>query len=144
MFYNYDPGQVVMVFKGVQMMGFASGTFIKASRSEDAFSMVAGAHGDVTRVRSRNRTGSVTVMLQAGSPVNDLLSAILASDELAGLGVGPLMVKDNNGNTLITAANAWIRKIPDGEFADDQSDREWILDCAVLTFDPLGGALTVL
>lgn len=140
LFKNYDPGLVVMTWKGIQIYGFMDGTFIKAERSEDAYKMEVGAGGDVTRTRSRNRTGMVTATLQAASPVNDLLSAQALIDEKFGTGYGPLMVKDLNGTTLISASIAWIKKLPDAEYAADASSREWVFDCASLAMS-LGGAV---
>lgn len=139
-FKNYDPFRVVLSFKGISIQGFMDGTFIQAERTEDAFTMQTGAHGDVTRVRSRNRTATVTATLQAASPTNDLLSAVALEDELFGLGFGSLMIKDLNGTTLAQASTAWIRKLPAAEFAVDASGREWMFDCAELNMF-VGGAV---
>lgn len=137
---NYDPALVVCTFKGIRLTGYADGTFISAEREEDAFSKSVGAGGDVTRVRNRNRSGSVTVTLQASSPTNDLLSAIANEDEILGTGVGTLLVKNINGTTILEAENAWIRKMPTVEAAKDASSREWAFDCAELVM-VIGGAL---
>lgn len=131
-FRNYDPGKIIVVFNGIQLQGYADGEFVKGSRAEDTFKATAGAGGDTVRVRNRNRMGGITVTLQGASQSNDLLSAIAVADELNGTGVGPLMVKDLAGTTLIQAANAWIRKIADVPFAADHTNREWNIDCAEL------------
>lgn len=141
MFSNYDPGRVVASFRGIPFLAYMDGTFISAERTNDAFSMQVGAGGDVTRVRSRDLTGSVTFTLQAASPTNDLLSAVAAEDELFGTGYGALMIKDLNGNTLLEAPTAWIRKLPTTEFSDEASGREWVLDCSELIMF-VGGAIT--
>jgi hypothetical protein len=139
-FRNYDPGLVVMVFHNITVQGYAADTFINAERMEDGFEMVVGANGDVTRVRNRNRTGSVTATLLQASPTNDLLSAVADEDELFGTGVGPLLVKDLNGTSLAQATEAWIRKVPAMPFAASAESREWIFDCAQLRL-LVGGAL---
>ena len=140
MFHNYDPGRVIVTFRGILIQGFADGTFVNAERTEDAFAKVVGASGDVTRVRSRDRSGEVTLTLQAASPTNDLLSAVAQIDESTGLGYGPLLIKDLNGNTLLLAEQAWIRKAPAVEFGTDASNREWVFDCAALDMT-VGGAV---
>lgn len=140
MFKNYDPGRVVGSWRGIPFLGFMDSTFLSAERSEDAFALSVGGQGDVTRVRSRNRTGTVTLTLQAASPTNDLLSAQAILDELTGLGYGPLLIKDLNGTTLVEAAIAWIKKAPSVEFATDASGREWTFECAELTI-VAGGAV---
>jgi hypothetical protein len=140
MFKNYDPGKVVAIFRGIPLSGFAEGTFIAGEREVDAFSKVAGARGEITRVRSRNRSGMVTITLMAESPSNDSLSAVAILDEASGLGFGPLTVKDLNGNTILSAPVAWIQKVPNVEHATDASTREWVI--AVASFDVyVGGAL---
>ncbi len=140
-FKNYDPARVIFYFRGVLINGgYMDGTFISAERAEDGFSMHVGAAGDVTRVRNRNLSGTVTLTLQAAAAANDLLSAIAVEDELFGTGFGPLQVKDLNGNTLIECPVAWIRKVPTTDFADEESGREWAFDCANL-FITAGGAL---
>lgn len=139
-FRNYDPERIVVTFRGVLVAGFASGSFVTIERTEDAFALTVGAQGDVTRVRSRNRSGSVTLALQAAAPANDSLSAIAAQDEAFGTGYGPLMIKDLNGTTLAQAAVAWVRKLPAVEFAAEASDRSWVLDCAELEL-AVGGAV---
>jgi hypothetical protein len=138
---QYDPGQVIVNFKGVDISGFAEGTFVNAQREKEAFTKAVGADGAVTRVRSRDRSGMVTVTLQAASPVNDVLSSIAISDEIFGDGVGPLLVKDLLGNTLVDAESAWIRKVPDIEFGDEASSREWAFDCAELTIKVGGNVI---
>lgn len=137
-FANYDPSKVFVSFMGKQFVGFADGTFVTAERAEDAFSTAVGASGDVTRVRSRNRMGTVTVTLQAASPTNDDLTSLALTDEEDGTSYGPLQIKDLNGDTLINAASAWIKKFPSVEFAVESSNREWVFECAELVMDVAG------
>ena len=139
-FKQYDPGLIAISFSGVQILGFMDGTFVTCERAEDAFALAVGAGGDTTRVRSRNRSGTVTVTLKAESPTNDTLSAIAKSDELFGDGVGTLMVKNINGTTIVEAESAWIKKLPNVEYGDAASGREWMFDCAELIM-LVGGAV---
>lgn len=137
---NYDPRNHILVWKGIQFVAFAKDTFIEAERAEDTFKMDTGGMGDVTRVRSRNRTGSITVRLQGASPTNDLLTALMVEDELFGTGAGPISLVDKNSATVISASSAWIRKAPSVEVGTDAPDREWVFDCADLSV-ALGGAI---
>jgi hypothetical protein len=132
LFKNYDPGRITISFNGIQIQGFGPDTFVKCSRDEDTFTEQVGANGDVVRVRNRNRMGKVVITLQDSSPTNDQLSALAASDERTGLGYGALLVKDLNGNTLVQAANAWIKKPADVEYAAAAGTNEWTLAAAEL------------
>lgn len=132
LFRNYDPARILVIFRGHQVQGYADGTFVKAVRNEKSFKTSVGAGGDVIRIRSRNKTGLVTISLQATATSNDVLQAFLDADELDGSGVGPLMIKDLNGNMLATATNAWVTKVPDMERSDDKPGTEWEFECASL------------
>lgn len=140
-FHQYDPLRVAGSFGEVFFDGPADGTFISVEREEDAFSKEVGAGGDVVRVRSRNRSGSVTLTLQASSPANDRLSALLLADEQFGTGIRPIFIKDLNGTTLIHAAAAWIKKAPTVDYGDEGGSREWVFDCAELSIFAGGGTL---
>lgn len=141
MFFPYDPGLVVVTFKGIELTGFSEGTMVNVERDEDGFSKKTGAQGDTARVRNRNRNGSATVNLMQGSPANTLLSEIALADEVSGFGYGEFMVKDLNGATLCHAPVAWIRKIAGVALAADSENREWVFDMWNLT--PLVGGSTV-
>jgi hypothetical protein len=136
---TYDPTAVTVSFGALILSGFADGTFVTVSRSNDAFTKVSGADGTVSRAKSADRSGEVTVVLQSTSPSNLLLSAIALEDEVitSGVGVLPLVVKDAEGSSVYFAGSAWIRKTPDGEFSKEITDRTWIFDTGQL--DMLAG-----
>jgi hypothetical protein len=142
MFATYSPNKIQMVWNAIPMLAFMDGSFVTVERTADGFTRTPGAHGDVTRVQSHDRGGSVTVSLMWQSPTNDLLSAAARTDELYGTETGPLLVKDLNGTSLFTAEVAWIRKVPTSEFGTDAPSREWIFDCAEI--EMLVGSATTL
>lgn len=139
-FHNWDPGQLVATFDGNPISGFADGTMVKAARKTDTFSIVVGTQGDITRVRSQDKSGEVTFTLQQGSDSNDYLMSVLLLDERFGLSTGPLMIKDLNGTTIITATRAWLKRPADSEFGKDLASREWVFECAELKMF-VGGSL---
>lgn len=128
----YDPGKVIVTFKGVQVLGFSDGTFVKTTRAEASFKTKVGAYGDVVRTRNRNKMGSVVLTLQQTSLSNDVLSTSLALDEATGTGAGTLLIKDLNGTSLFESAVAWVQKPADGSYGDDAENREWTIDCGEL------------
>ena len=128
-----DPTKVTLIFDGVQIKQFAKGTKIKVTMEADAFSDEVGADGDVVRLRSADRRGTIEFTLMAGSPSNDYLSAKLIADRLAGGGVGEAQVKDGTGTSIHHAANAWLKKMPDAEYTTEPGmERAWMLRCAKL------------
>lgn len=140
--FNYTPDKFTVSFKGVNITGFQDGTFIEVERDEDGFTKHVGALGDVTRVRNLNRAGKVTITLIQAAPTNDQLSAIASSDEQFGDGVGALLIKDLNGTTRVSSAEAWIQKWPKVERGKESLSVVWVIECAVLTMSNVGGNVT--
>lgn len=139
---DYDPGAVTLAWDGLDINGFAEGTFISFAMDTDAFTKVVGAQGDMTRVRVRNRGSRITFTLLQTSPDNDTLSLRHNRDIKGTAQKGPCTLKDNLGNTLIQAENAWLVKMPDAGFsADGDEGREWMLDLGE-TEATIGGSVT--
>lgn len=125
---TYQPSKVRAVWGSIPLRGFMDGTFISVQRSEDVFTRTVGAYGDNTRVQSHDRGGEITFTLQLASPVNDLLSAQMRIDELFASAVYPFILRDLNGTTVCSAANAWLRRPANVEYMTDAVSREWMLD----------------
>ena len=127
---TFDPKEVAVVVGGSVIGGFADGEFIRVSRKNDAYTMVEGSDGVISRAKSNSRSGEMTIILSQTSPSNDVLSLIHAADEATNAGVVPVAVKDLSGRSTYVSAFAWIRKSPDTSFGKDITNREWILDLA--------------
>lgn len=129
---TYDPGKIVIIFKGITVQAPADGTFVSAERDNDSFTKSYGARGDAVRVRVRKMGGKVTITLMGISPTNDQFSTLLALDEETGAGVGALQIEDLNGTTLVHATNAWLVRPANYQGAAEATDREWTIDCEKL------------
>lgn len=141
-FFQYDAARVISTWGGKPIQGFAKGTFIKVEFDEDQVTKTVGAQGAVTATVSNNRAGKATFTLVQGSPTNDVLSKASAANQAPGqaLVVKPLMIKDLNGTTLCSGDAAWVKKVADTEFGDEQGNRQWVLDIAKLIMNT-GGAV---
>ena len=128
---TYDPNSILVTFGTTIITGFAAGTFVKIMRNGAAFEKVKGADGGIDRVNNNNFAFEVTVSLKQVSPSNEVLSLAASADQLSNAGTGILLVKDNNGMTLFTAAQAWVKKDPDVAFTDKLETREWTFDTGV-------------
>ncbi len=128
---TYDPNQVVFIFAGVPLVGFAEGTMITIKPSGDAFTKVKGADGGIDRVNNNAFDYEISAFIKQTSPSNEVLTGALTADQLSNAGTAPILIKDNSGVTLFTAAQAWIRKFPDSSFADKMENREWVFDTGV-------------
>lgn len=126
----YDSNEVSLIAAGIPIesgRGEEGGTFVKIEHLTDAFVDVVSLDGEVTRSKTNDNRATVTVTLMSSSASNALLSALHTADKLAGngAGVGPLLIKDNQGNTLFAAPACWIVKTPDFEFAQKAMPVEW-------------------
>ena len=135
---TFDPKQVSVLVGGTPIGGFADGTFITVDRSNDMFTKVSGADGVVSRSKSNDFSGEMTITLAQNSPSNDYLAGIAQADEITGDGVVPVLIKDNSGRATFVSAFAWVRKMPSSEFGKEIGNREWILDAADLDMFPGG------
>jgi hypothetical protein len=134
---TYDPTEVSVIFNGVQITGFASDTFVEASRSEDGWTyQPSNSPGGGSRSRNPNKSGVVVITIKDDSPSMALLTAIANADELRGEGVGELMVKDRATATgKVKAQNAWIQKIPDWKRAKEVGTTAWSIFADELFID---------
>jgi len=132
--YNYDPKAVNIVWAGIPFTGFADGTFLRVEFNEDAFALSVGTDKDATRSRVNNDSGRFTVTLKQASITNQLLSALHEADKAVptGVGIAPMMVKDNSGTSLHTAEHAWIVKSAPAEYAREPGSREWVFETEAL------------
>lgn len=132
--YTYDPAQVVISVGGVPMSGFTDGTFCEIVRNEATWNMVVGADGLVTRGKTNNNSGTLTITLKQSSPSNDVLSAFLIADELSNAGVIPILVKDISGNSIYFSAQGWISQFANSTFGKEIADRSWTISLADTDF----------
>jgi len=131
MLLTYNPKDIVFSFGTVLVSGFSEGSMVNFEPDEDSFTKVVGADGQVTRSLNANASGRFTCTLKGSSPSNGLLSALHNVDRKNGGGVKPILLKDNNGQTLIASGKAWIVRQPAVDMAKEVTDREWMFDCDI-------------
>ncbi len=138
---SYDPAQVICTVGGVILSGFSDGDAIIARRAEDVYFNRVGADGGVARARNANKMGEFEFKLLQTSPANDLLSSLLAVDDLSndGLVLIPIGVLDGSGRSLAAATQCWIKTIPEATFAKEVSERIWVFTAADLRIFHGGG-----
>jgi len=137
---TYSPKRVVCSVQGVPISGFADGTFVEVDRAEDLVTKDVGADGEVGAVISADRSGTITVTLQAVSASNDFLSGLMLPTELTGLlYTFPVQVVDASGRTVVIAPECWVKKAPKVDFAKDKGTRQWVLETGNIKWDVIGG-----
>lgn len=139
---SYDPAQVVCTVGGVILSGFSDGDSIIARRAEDVYLTRVGTDGGVARARNSNKMGEFEFKILQTSEANDLLSSLVATDDLVndGKAVFPITVFDGSGRSLAAATQCWIKSIPEATFGKEVSERIWIFSAADLKIFHGGGA----
>jgi hypothetical protein len=129
---TYDSKKIAIIVNGLPLSGFSESTLVKVTRSADTWKKTVSADGMVTRSKENDLSGEITFSLLQTSQSNDALSAIALLDELKSGGIVPVLIKDLNGTSLYTAAEAWVKKPPEGGAEKDAKDRSWVLECSQL------------
>ncbi len=134
---TYDPKDINVSIDGSIITGFAE-EFVSAERENPQTDDAAGAQGDVVRVITNDKRGTVTLTLWLTSPSNLVLSGLVNSDaDVAGKAASedsifPLTIKDNRGDDVVSAENAWITGPPRIVWSKSVESREWTIRCAKL------------
>jgi hypothetical protein len=126
---SYDPASVVISIGGANISGFTDGTFCEVARDEPSYTKVVGADGVVSRAKTNNRSGTVTITLKQTSPSNDILSALLTAAELTNTPAIPIIIKDTLGTSVYFAAQGWVGGYANSTFGKEITDRSWTIMC---------------
>jgi hypothetical protein len=137
---QYDPLKVVASWDTNTPLGVidivdgaaSGGDFITIETDNDAWSRESDLAGNATRVRNHNDGGRIRINLSASSPTNTRLSAAAALDNTTEGVVGPIVIKDLNGNTVIECDGCFIADVPDFALGSDRGTRTWVLECAAV------------
>lgn len=123
---TYDPKQIKQSFFGVEISGYAAGTFL-AITSDDGFEKDRGSDGGIDFINKNVNDLDVVMTLKQTSESNLALTALHESDKLLNTGIGAYMMDDIQGDSKVIAPIARIMKRPDMAFSDTMESREWMI-----------------
>lgn len=139
---TYSPADIIVIVNNVIISGFTDTSIVTIEPDVQSFTKYVSADGLSTRVRSANRTASITVSLKQTSPSNDVLTDLLNADLNEGDQVFPVTITDNFGTTLISSNSGWVQGWPSTAFADSVNAREWVIDLSSVNWF-VGGNVTI-
>lgn len=134
---TWDGAELTVVIGVTPISGLSDGDSVTARRGAPLYNSRAGNDGAVGRARVTDKRGQVEVHLLQTSEVNDVLSALFNMDSLSEEGqfVGPIIVKDLSGTTVIQAGQAWLMNVGDVGFESGAvGERVWTFEAADLKF----------
>jgi len=120
----YDPLKVNVVIAGVYVTGFSEGSMVECARNEDRITPYMGVKGEWAAALNMNNSGTITITLQQGSPMNDILQRL--SNRLDNF---PIMVIDTNIGGAFKAGgnNSIILTEPSVARNAELTDRVWTI-----------------
>ena len=132
---NHDPSQIHATFAGRALFtGRAEGEFLTTEFLHELYTLKVGADGEVTRVKSANRTGKIVVKCMQTSDTHKLFTQLYAVSlaSVNGSDIAAFEMRDLNGGLLEHADQTWISKAPTNGQGADVAEREWELTCSEL------------
>lgn len=125
---HYSPEDVTVIIAGTyQVTGFASGTFVSISKTTPIFSERVSADGVAARRHTGNDLYRISLTLHQSSDSNQALTYMSRIDDLTRMGKFPMIIKDQLGTSLFFGSQCWIENVPDLDFSEDITEREWVI-----------------
>src|SRR5690606_1278462 len=124
---QYDHRFVAVIVNGRQIVGFAEGTFVEGERNTERYSADVGAKGEVTRVRTADDTGNITITLKHNSPSNSYLYELWRQQANPSAEPITILVPDRNfdRDVSIGRSQCKIVNLPAISRGDEVEDAEW-------------------
>lgn len=125
----YSAAEVTVNFSGIPIdAGRGDDEFAGITKAEDSFTYKAGVDGEGTRSENKNSYHIVTITLMRTSKSNAVLCAIHNGDIAVpgGAGIAPILIRDRQGLSVFTAAEAWITKLPDNVYSKEANTIAWV------------------
>jgi hypothetical protein len=137
---TFDPSKVILAINDYQITGFIDGAFIEVIQNAPYFRNVPGIRGKATRVRSRDRTGTVNIRLMQTSPDNEVLSKLVEQDDIHQSGLLLATLRDVGGQSGLQFGGAYIEGPPNINYSSAETSlRGWRLHYQFITRYYVGG-----
>lgn len=127
---NYNARNIIIIAAGIPISGgFAPGSKVKVTQTNDSYTVQEGVEGDITRSATNSSLFTVTFRLLQTSKFNAPLSAFHTADRASvnGSGIAPTTVKDKGGASLHFLSQSWITKFPEADYSGEDTFREWVI-----------------
>ena len=128
---TFSSSELIVTLGSDRLTGWIDGEYLTVAYDSDFYNFSNGADGEVARVKNEKRMATITARFLQTSASNDVLSAYLLEDLLTN-SPQPLVIKDLNGNTILTSAQTTVMKPSDISYGVDATAREWTLKAATL------------
>lgn len=137
---TFSPKDIVLAINDYRLEDFADGSFIELNKNAPYFRQVRGIRGKHTRVRTRDRSGTLRFRMLQTSPQNDVLSNLVEQDDVNQTGLLEVVLRDVGGTTGIQLGNAYVTAPSDKTYqATSTTANEWVINYDYLVRYHVGG-----
>lgn len=136
---TYDPKKVIVVLGNRTITGFAEDDMITIAPHGEGMQLFVGADGEVGRSIDPDHTFEVTLHLSSVSQSNTYLSNLYNADRVTGQFILPLLIKDMAGDTLFSAAQAWVSNFPEATRSRTIGTQDWVIQTGQIDMPIVGG-----
>lgn len=123
---TYSPSDVILTFGGYVLSNWDE---IAVETNGPAFKIVRGIRGKSTRVRTMNRSATLTITLPVTSTANAVLDTICQMDQESGNGRIELTLRDVGGTEVFSSADAFVEAPAARRYGKDSQTRTWTVQC---------------
>ncbi|MNX69384.1 hypothetical protein D3C86_1006010 [compost metagenome] len=124
--YTYNPKEVTLVIGGYIFTGWQTITIAKSVKT---FTPIRGIRGKNTRVRNRDTSATITIVLLQTSQGNDVFSQILEQDINFGTALISLSLQDGSGSSVFDSSEAYVTGFPVTTYSGQFEYRTWEIFC---------------
>lgn len=133
---TFDFSECIVTIDGVVLTGHGEGDVITIERGSPLYTKKVGASGSVARSRSSDRSGTIKLKVMATAAINDVLSAIIATDERERTGLTlSFLLQDLGGTTTAAAPEAYLTAWPALNRGAEVGEVEWVLEAPVIVLN---------
>lgn len=130
---NYDPAKLSVVCGGIPIHGFAEDTMFDIEFEDDQYNESSDIRGNITRVKVNKNSATLTLHILQNSSSNDVFNSFIEADRLSNSGVFPVIIKDEEGNTIFACSAAYVKGISKASYGSENNTREWIIRATGIT-----------
>ena len=124
-----DPSELKLNIIGVNVEGFAKGTFVTVSRNDPTFSQKRSLKGKTQVRKNSNSFYTFKFTLDSGVSSNAWIYALYQMQESYGIAFPmPVLFRDKMGTSTFFCKSAYLQE-PEATFGTDSTTREWTLIC---------------
>lgn len=132
----YDPADIELIVAGVPFEVFGSDSVVTVTRNEDVNTFQVGILGDVTNNRSRNFTGTLTVVTKAQSDEDAFMDNLASAAGIKGF---PVVLRIASANKILSSGASYMTQA-DLVAGGQMDDRGHVLNLANSSFALLDNA----